>query len=183
MLSRYKRSEDGFTLVELVVVLGLASLFSSLVFRFYFESNKSQTRLVSGLVLQNTIVAGVNKTMREIRSGTSFVVPALDESLPIAVFTDNENNHKTIFALENKTATEKEKTSIKDLFVYTTDNSLGAVSAFKAKNRKFLCSDVKSIKFRLTSARSVTADFVFQKNGKTFEIISEGALMNTGEIQ
>ncbi len=177
--------KKGYSLVEIVIVAGIASLFASMVFRFYAQSNKSQVVLIEGLQLQSSVVSGVNKTMREIRSGISFIVPELDESIGAIVFTDNENNFKAIYALENEALTKRESTPIYDLFCYTTNTETYDVFSpvYDIKQLKLLCSDIKNISFRLSSARAVSADFVFQRNGKEFQVVAEGALMNIGGAQ
>ena len=77
---------NAFTLAEVLVVVGIASLFSFLVFRFSFQANRSQTLLLDGLQMPTAVVTGVNKVLREIRNGRGFLVPSLNENLRYWLF-------------------------------------------------------------------------------------------------
>ncbi|MEW6708988.1 MAG: type II secretion system protein [Candidatus Riflebacteria bacterium] len=175
----------GFTLIEALVVVTIASLFSAILFRFYFQSNATQTRLIENLQMQSSVVTGVNKTLREIRTGTAFVYPSLNEDSSILVFADFDNNHKAIYPLENADASKEAGKKIYDLCVYTTDTKTLSPSspAHDPARLKVLCSDVENLSFRLNSANSVAVNLKFCKGGRTFQVVSEGALMNSGDAR
>lgn len=177
--------KKGFTLIETMVVITIVSLFSALLFRFYFQSNATQTRLIGNLQMQSALVTGVNKTLREIRTGTGFVYPTLDEESPILIFTDYENNHKAIFSLQNDQASKDAGRNIYDLLVYTSDSEIidPVKPVHDPKRLRTLCSDLEKVAFRLTSANSAVINFTFHKGGKTFQVVSESALMNSGETR
>ncbi len=174
----------AFTLAEVLVVVAIASLFSFLVFRFYFQANRSQTVLLDGLQMQSSVVTGVNKVLREIRNGREFIVPALKEKSSILVFADFENNIVTVYPLKNEKDSKAEGEDIYDLFCYTTSTeSYGSgPAAYDSKNLRLLCSYIQNVNFHLSNASSVTIAFTFKKGGKVFQAISEGPLMNTGDI-
>lgn len=178
-------TRKGFTLIESMVVVTIVSLFSLILFRFYFQSNRTQTKLIENLQMQSSVVTGVNLTLREIRTGTGFVFPSLNENSSILIFTDFDNNHKALFTLENGKASKDAGRKIYDLVVYTSDtNTLDpAKPIHNTKNLKNLCSDVENASFRLNSANSVAVNLQFCKGGKTFQVISEGALMNSGDAR
>lgn len=174
----------GFTLAEVMVVVAIASLFSFLVFRFYFQANRSQTVLLEGLQMQSAVVTGVNKVLHEIRNGRAFIVPTLNEKSSILVFSDFENNIVTVYPLKNKQYSKEEGETIYDLFCYQTDTASygGGGASYNGKNLRLLCSFVKDISFQLSNSGSVTISFTFMKGGKIFQAISEGPLMNSGDI-
>lgn len=174
----------AFTIPEVMVVVAIASLFSLLVFRFYFQANRSQTILLDGLQMQTAVVTGVNKTLREIRNGRGFIVPGLNEKSRILCFSDYENNIVSIYPLKNDQLSKEEGETVYDLFCYHTETAkFGAgAPAYDPKNMKLLSSFVKDIEFRLANASSVTITFTFIKGGKIFQTVSEGPLMNTGDI-
>lgn len=174
----------AFTMAEVLVVVAIASLFSILVFRFYFQANRSQTILLDGLQMQTAVVTGVNKVLHEIRNGRTFIVPALKEKSSILSFSDFENNIVSIYPLKNKQLTKDEGEDIYDLFCYTTEtNKFGGGSPpHNPKNLRLLCSFVKNVTFQLSNSSSVTISFTFMKGGKVFQAISEGPLMNSGDI-
>lgn len=174
---------NAFTLAEVLVVVGIASLFSFLVFRFYFQANRSQTILLDGLQMQTAVVTGVNKVLREIRSGRGFLVPSLNEKSTILAFSDFENNVVSIFPLKNAQMTKEEGEDIYDVFSYITDaKSYSGAASHSSKNLRLLCSHVKDISFHLSNSNSVTISFTFMKGKKVFQTISEGPLMNSGDV-
>lgn len=174
----------AFTLAEVLVVVGIASLFSFLVFRFYFQANRSQTVLLDGLQMQTAVVTGVNKVLREIRNGKSFVVPALNENSSLLAFSDFENNTIVVYPLKNEQLSKEEGVNIYDIFCYKAETKTFNVGSpvHDSKNLRLMCSFIKDISFQLSSANSVTIAFTFLKGGKEFQAISEGPLMNTGDI-
>ncbi len=183
----YKHSEKrcGFTLIEISVVVALMSLLSIMIFKFYFQSNKAQTSLIEGLQMQNSIVTGVNKVLREIRQGTEFVVPDLSEESPVLVFNDFENNTVAIFPVRNAGLSKAEEEDIYDLYRYRAETKTFDLSSpvHNPANLNMLCSDIKDINFRLANAKSLTITFEFKKAGKSFQTITEGSLMNSGDVK
>jgi prepilin-type N-terminal cleavage/methylation domain-containing protein len=179
------RARSGFTLAEISVVVGLVSLLSVMIFKFYFQSNRAQTNLIEGLQMQNTIVTGVNKVLREIRLGTEFVVPDLSEQSTILVFSDFENNTVAIFPVLNKDLTKNESENIYDLYRYKAVTKTFDLSApvHDPENLDLLCSDISDINFRLANARSLTITFAFKRAGKSYQTITEGSLMNSGDVK
>ena len=179
------KTRGGFTLAEISVVVGLVSLLSIMIFRFYFQSNKAQTTLIEGLQMQNTIVTGVNKVLREIRSGTEFIVPDLSEQAPVLVFSDFENNTVAIFPMLNKDLTKNEGENIYDLYRYKAVSKTFDMSSpvHDPDNLDLLCSDISDISFRLANARSLTITFAFKRAGKSYQTITEGSLMNSGDVR
>jgi len=174
---------NAFTLAEVLVVVGIASLFSFLVFRFYFQANRSQTLLLDGLQMQTAVVTGVNKVLREVRNGRGFLVPSLNEKSTILAFSDFENNVVSVFPLKNAQMTKEEGEDIYDVYCYKTDaKSYSGGSSHNSKNLRHLCSHVKDISFQLANSNSVTISFTFMKSGKVFQTISEGPLMNSGDV-
>jgi len=179
------KTRSGFTLAEISVVVGLVSLLSIMIFRFYFQSNKAQTTLIEGLQMQNTIVTGVNKVLREIRSGTEFIVPDLSEQAPVLAFSDFENNTVAIFPMLNKDLTKNEGENIYDLYRYKAVSKTFDMSSpvHDPDNLDLLCSDISDISFRLANARSLTITFAFKRAGKSYQTITEGSLMNSGDVR
>jgi len=175
----------GFTLVEISVVVGLVSLLSVMVFRFYFQSNRAQTSLIEGLQMQSTIVTGVNKVLRQIRQGTEFIVPDLSEQSSILVFNDFENNTVAIFPVLNKALSKEEKEDIYDLYSYKAETKSFDLSSpvHNPDNLNLLCSDISDVSFRLANARSLTISFAFKRAGKSYQTITEGSLMNSGDVK
>ena len=178
-------SRRGFTLVEISVVVGLVSLLSVMIFRFYFQSNRAQTSLIEGLQMQSTIVTGVNKVLRQIRQGTEFIVPDLSEQSSILVFNDFENNTVAIFPVLNQELTKEEKEDIYDLYSYKAETKNFDLSSpvHNPDNLSLLCSDISDVNFRLANARSLTISFAFKRAGKSYQTITEGSLMNSGDVK
>ncbi|EKD81894.1 MAG: hypothetical protein ACD_39C01584G0002 [uncultured bacterium] len=135
--------------------------------------------------MQNTIVTGVNKVLREIRQGTEFIVPDLSEQSSVLVFNDFENNTVAIFPVLNKELTRNENENIYDLFSYKAVTSTFELSSpvHDPANLSLLCSDISDVNFRLANARSLTITFAFKRAGKSYQTITEGSLMNSGDVK
>jgi hypothetical protein len=141
--------------------------------------------LIDGLQMQSSIVTGVNKVLREIRQGSSFVVPELAEVSSILVFSAFENNMVARFPLENSDLSKEEGEKIYDLFCYKAETKIFSPGSpvHNPENMRLICSNLRDISFRLSNAGSVTITFDFKKGGKDFQAISEGALMNSGDAK
>jgi hypothetical protein len=130
-------------------------------------------------------VTGVNKVLREIRQGTEFIVPDLSEKSSVLVFNDFENNTVAIFPLLDEEQTNLEGENIYKLYRYRAETEKFDISspAHQSENLSLLCSDISDITFRLANARSLTITFDFKRAGKSFQTITEGSLMNSGDVK
>lgn len=135
--------------------------------------------------MQNTIVTGVNKVLREIRQGTEFIVPDLSEESPVLVFNDFENNTVAIFPIRNKDLSKAEEVDIYDLYRYRAETKTFDLSSpvHVPDNLDLLCSDISDVNFRLANAKSLTITFAFKRAGKNYQTITEGSLMNSGDVK
>jgi type II secretory pathway component PulJ len=99
--------KKGFSAVELLVAVGLASLFTIFVFRLFTQSGSSQRKATSDLNMQSKVLTSQNRILKMIREGTDFIIPAIGEESPALIFCDNESNINALYQLEDKKLSEK----------------------------------------------------------------------------
>ncbi|NCB40173.1 MAG: hypothetical protein EOM80_15540, partial [Erysipelotrichia bacterium] len=91
----------AFSLVEVAVAVGLAALFSTMVFRMFSDSNSNQQRATSDLNMQSKVLNSQNQILRMIREGTDFILPEIGESSPSLFFADSEGNIQVLYQLKD----------------------------------------------------------------------------------
>lgn len=178
-----KNSNRGFTLIEIMVVSVIASMMGILVLTIFVQSRKTQPKISANLQMQSAILTGMNKFVRSIREGIHFVSPRLDEDSPVIIFIDNENNFRSIFAIEDVEYSNHYKKRMYKLVQYISEtkplNLLNPIH--NSKNLKEICRNVVDLSFRLSCSDSVTANIRFGNKDQDYEIVSEANLMNSGE--
>ncbi len=171
---------QGFTLVETVVVVGILSILGTLIMQFFIQASKTQPKVTANLQLQSTILTGMNKLLRSVREGIHFVTPRLNEDSPIIVFLDKKKNFQTIYAIEDEEYTKHFKKKLFKLVRYETETEPFSLTSpsHDPDKVKLICRNVVSSSFRLSSTYSVTAKVKFANDSQEFEIVSEASLMN-----
>jgi prepilin-type N-terminal cleavage/methylation domain-containing protein len=174
--------KTGFSLVEMVIVSAIASLFLILLMQVFRQASSSQPKVAANLQLQSTILTGMNKMLRSVREGSHFATPRLNESSPVLVFMDNNGNFRVIFALEDQEYSAMYKKKLFKLVQYTVETKTFNIGGpvHDPDRIMTICRNVVNASFKLSCPQSVTAKVRFANETQEFEIISEVSLMNAG---
>lgn len=178
-----QKTKNGFSLVEVLVVSGIASLFLILVMQLFRQASVSQPKVTSNLQLQTTVLTGTNKMLRSVREGMHFVVPRLEENSPALVFIDHNGDFRAIYAVEDPEYSKTYKRKLYRLVEYTANaKTFNLGSPIHDPQRiTSICRYVAEVSFCLSSSQSVTARIKFANESQEFEILTEASLMNAGE--
>lgn len=178
-----KKKSNGFTLIEVVVVVVIASLFGMLVMKLFSQTNIAQPKITGNIQMQSTALTGTNKLLRSIREGRHFIAPRFEENSPILVFLDNQKNVRAIFAEEDKEYSARFKRKLFRLVQYDAETKSLDLSnpVNDPKKVKEICRHVADVVFRLAGSSAVTVKIKFANESQEFETLSESSLMNSGE--
>lgn len=178
-----KHSKKAFTMVEMVVVICIASLLGVIVLNIFIQGRRTQPKVAANLQMQSTIVTGMNKMLRIIREGIHFIVPRLDEDSSVLLLMDNKKNFRLIFAIEDEEYSEHYKRKLFKLVEYSAETKpINIVHPTHDPSKlKLICRNVVDVSFRLSCANSATAKVRFANESQEFEILSEASLMNEEE--
>jgi len=178
-------SSHGFTLVEVVVVIGIMTLFAAMVFRVFSASGAGQQRAATDLQMQSKVLNSQNRIVRIVREGTDFIIPGLGEETPALFFTDNENNIQVLYQLKDA---ELSKSTGKKLYklmhyqVNAKDFNIGS-PVFDPKMSSLIAEYIKEIRFRVSSANTVNVTACYATGHTEFQTMFEVGLQNSGALE
>lgn len=178
-------SSHGFTLVEVVVVIGIMTLFAAMVFRVFSASGAGQQRAATDLQMQSKVLNSQNRIVRIVREGTDFIIPGLGEETPALFFTDNENNIQVLYQLKDA---ELSKSTGKKLYklmhyqVNVKDFNIGS-PVFDTKMSSLIAEYIKEIRFRVSSANTVNVTACYATGHTEFQTMFEVGLQNSGALE
>lgn len=180
-----RKSRLAFTLVELVVVLGLISLFSSILFTLFRGASASQTRATDDLHMQSRVLATQNELLRIIREGQHFILPRLGEESSTLCFIDKVSDVQVLMPVKDAKLSDKFNRSVYKLMHYKVDieGFNPANPVFDPSKGRAITDSLEDVVFSLSNANSVNIAAIFTTEARQFQIMFEGGLMNAGDIQ
>lgn len=179
------RHQQAFTMVEIVVVIGLAAIFATFVFRMFSSSNTSQKAAMVDLSMQSRVLTSQNRIVRMIREGTDFLIPEIGEPSSALFFADSKGNVQVLYQVKDaKLSKELDKE------LYKLKHYRVAVKNFDISNpcydpdeSSIVTDHVNSISFLVTNANTVNVTASFASENRDFQTIFEVGLQNTGEME
>lgn len=175
----------AFTVVELVVVVGLVGLLSTVVFRMFSSSTSSQKSAMVDLSMQSRVLTTQNRIVRMIREGTDFLMPEIGESSPALFFADYEGNVQVLYQIKDA---ELSKSTGKDLYKLmhykvAVRNFDISNPVYDPKESSMIADYVKEVSFLMTNANTVNITAGFATEKKDFQVMFEVGLQNSGETE
>ena len=175
----------AFTIIELLVVVGLAALFSTMVLRMFSSSNTNQKAAMSDLSMQSRVLTSQNRIVRMIREGTDFLLPAIGESSTALFFSDFEGNVRVLYQLKD---TELSKNTGKELYKimhYKVDVKNFDISnpVYDPNESSLIAEHVRDVSFLITNANTVNVTASFASENRDFQVMFEVGLQNSGEME
>ncbi|MBF0408746.1 MAG: hypothetical protein HQM10_15470 [Candidatus Riflebacteria bacterium] len=174
------RRRNAFSVVEIVVTIGILSTLLAMYFTFSSNLNTNiQPSLTDRASVQLESVRNANILFSNIREGLDVVRPKLAETVPFLVMKDLCNRICTLYLEPDDKNTQICEKQLYKLISYTSDYS----GTFKSDLKKVLFSSVKSIAFTLTSPNKVQVDMTIANKKCDFRLISEVGLLNYGDTE
>lgn len=174
----------GFTMIELVVVTGLAGLFLILVFSLFSGTRSNQVQLGDDLQMQSRALLAQNEIIRIVREGQNFVVPVLGEDSSMLCVIDKTSDMQVLYPVKDEDLSKKLKKDICKLMLYKVDVEKFNVASpvFDKDKSRVITTYIKNIMFNLSSAGSANVAISFESEKRPFQIMFECGLMNAGEL-
>ncbi len=175
----------AFSLVEVVVAVLLAALFSTMVFSMFSNSNSNQQRASADLSMQSRVLNSQNRIVRMVREGTDFLLPEIGETSAALFFADFEGNVQVLYQLKDA---DLSKSTGKDMFklmhykVEVKNFNIGSPGFDKSKST-VVAENVKDISFLISNANTVNITANFATENREFQTMFEVGLQNTGEME
>ncbi|KAF1083012.1 MAG: hypothetical protein GQF41_0779 [Candidatus Rifleibacterium amylolyticum] len=175
----------AFTMVELIVVIALASLFSIVVFRMFSGSTTGQKNAMVDLNMQSKVLTLQNRITRLIREGTDFLLPEVGESSSALFFADFKGDVQVLYQLKDADLSSSTGKELYKLMHYKVDVDVFNISnpVYDPDKSVLVADHVRNINFLVTSANSVNVTASFATEKRDFQTMFEVGLQNTGGIQ
>ncbi len=179
------KDRRAFSLLEVVVAVGLATLFATMVFRIFSGSSSSQQRATDDLNMQSRVLNSQNRIVRMVRSGTDFIIPEVGETAPALFFADFEGNIQVLYQLKDAVLSKSTGKNLFKLMHYKVDVKKFNVGSpvFDPKTSTVIAENVKDISFLISNANTVNVTANFATEGREFQTMFEVGLLNTGEME
>ena len=178
--ARSPRFPGGFTLVELMVVVGLITIVSAMVFQLLSNLRKSAEPDVSNrLLLQMEARKGADVLTAHLRECSEVVRPLIGETIPYLVVKDLVNNICVMYLDNDEKNSKVLKKNVYKLVLYTNDHTGG----YKKNNEKVLVEAVKQLTFTCVSPFSVMINLTLASEKGEFQFLSHLGLMNLGDVE
>ena len=177
------KQKKGFTVIELLVVVGGIGLFSTLLFSLFGGARRSQVRLTDDLQMQTRVMHTQNSLVRIIREGTRIVLPRLGEESSSLCIIDKRGDLQFIFPVLDEELSERFDRDFYKLQHYVVDieNFNFSSPSFDAGKLRTISQYVERTTFKPSSGNSVSIGLHYATENREFQVIFEAGLMNSGE--
>lgn len=175
----------AFTMVEIVVVVGLASLFATLVFRVFSNSSTNQKATMVDLSMQSKVLTVQNRIVRMIREGTDFLMPEIGESSSALFFADFQGNVQVLYQVKDAYLSKelgKDLYKLKHYRVAVKDFDISN-PIYDPEESSLVADYINSISFLVTNANTVNVTASFASENRDFQTLFAVGLQNTGEME
>ncbi len=172
--------KSGTTLVEILVVMGILSFLSAVLFRVYTNFQGSfQKDVTNRLVLQINSQRAADKLFLEIKKGTDIVRPLLAETTPFLVYKDIRKRTGFLYLDRDKENSSLFKKDLYKLVSYVCDYS----GSYKPENERIIVNSVQSLWFTAITPSSVQIDMTLANDRQSFEFLTHLGFLNAGDIE
>lgn len=178
-------ASSGFTVLELVVVVGIMALLAAMVFGMFSTTSSNQQKVSTDLQMQAMILNSQNRIVRAVREGIDFILPELGEESAALFFADSENNIRVLYQQKDEELSKRTGKTLYKL-VHQKVETKGFNSSSPASDPKMsstVAEYVKDIKFRVSSANTVNVTASFATERAEFQTMFEIGLQNSGVVE
>lgn len=175
----HKQPRRAFTLVEMVVVVGLVALVGIIVMRIFRSVGTTQQNLSQQALLQMESRRAFDHLVDQIRMGTDIVRPTTGETLPYMVFKDVVNQMTILYLEPNNKAANIIGQRVFRLVSYRSDYS----GIYQEDNEKILLDSLRELHFTSLSPTSVQVNATVINEKGEYQFLAHIGLMNLGGIE
>ncbi|MDD3147773.1 MAG: hypothetical protein PHD82_10750 [Candidatus Riflebacteria bacterium] len=175
----------AFSLLEVVVAVGLATLFSAMVFRMFSDSNSSQQRATADLNMQSRVLTSQNRIVRMVREGTDFIIPEIGEKSPALFFADFDGNIQVLYQEKDAALSKSTGKDLYKLMHYKVEVKKFNIGSpgFDPKMSRVIAENLRDISFLISNANTVNVTASFATENRDFQTMFEVGLLNSGEVE
>lgn len=175
--------DRGFTIIEILVVVGLIALFTTILIGIYRGASSGQMRVSEDLQMQSRILGIQNEVLRLVREGQYFVVPRLGENSSVLCFVDKVSDIQALVPIKDEKLSEKFGKPLYQLMHYRVniENFDPASPSFEDAKGRVIAEFLEKISFRPSNAGALGVNALFSTETRQFQIVFEGGLMNAGD--
>ncbi len=178
-----RTGRSAFTIVELLVVVGLIVVIWMVVFNIFRGASRSQVKTAEDLQMQSRMLGMQNELLRIIRDGKAFIIPRLGESLPTLCFIDKVSDIQALVPVPDQRLSAKTGKTLYKLMHYKVEMENFDLDTPPLASGSFVGDYIESITFRPSNANSVNVSILFSNETRQFQIMFEGGLMNAGDVE
>lgn len=169
----------AFTLVEIVVVVGLIAVIGTVVLRLFSSVGKTQQNLSHQATLQMDSRKAFDHLVDQIRMGTDIVRPITGETLPYMVFKDVVNRMTMLYLEPNNARATVIGQRVFKLVAYRNDYS----GSYQSDNERILLDSIKQLRFTSLSPTSVQVNATVVNEKGEYQFLAHVGLMNLGGLE
>lgn len=169
----------AFTLVEVLVVMGLLTLLAGGIYHFFTSVGQTQKVLSQQLVLQMESRKALDQVINRIQEGSEVVRPFTGETQSFLVLKDIVNRLSMLYLEPNNKISQQLQKPVYRLVAYTTDYT----GSFNKQNQKVLVDLVRRITFTSLSPNTVQINATIINENREYQFITHVGLMNLGGLE
>jgi prepilin-type N-terminal cleavage/methylation domain-containing protein len=183
----------GFTVVELIVVIGIISIVFAAGWLYFRQLGHSQPKLLDRLLVNQEGIRSANILIEHVRECLEVIKPEVGETTPYLVTRNALNEINVIYCQEDKASSDDEN-KVYQLVAVSTDDKSGVLSdqaknelVFSRRNmgmqtEKVLIRLVKRVTFTATNPNQVKFNLVLQQGTGQFAYVSQVRLLPYGGL-
>jgi len=170
----------GFSLVEILVVLGIVALLAGGIYQFLAAAGRSQKNLTDRMVLQMESRKAFALAADRIQEGTEVVRPFIGETLPFLLYKDIVNRLVMLYLEPNAEATKKMKRTVYRLVSYTSDIPN---NGYQKENERTIIDSLMRISFTSLSPNTIQVNATVVGPQGEYQFLAHVGLMNLGGLE
>lgn len=174
-----RSSRQAFTLVELIISVGLVALIGIIAMRIFSSVGTTQLSLSQQAILQMDSRKAFDNISDQIRMGTDIVRPTTGETLPYMIFKDVINQMTVLYLEPNNPAANSLEQRVFRLVSYRSDYS----GAYQSDNERVLLDSIKQLRFTSLSPTSVQVNATIINEKGEYQFLAHVGLMNLGGLE
>jgi hypothetical protein len=171
------RRSRAFSLVEVVIALGLISLLIGVVVWILSFGGRSTSRLTPQLALQQASRKAVVRFLREVQEGMEVVTPRPGSTLSYALVRDKLSQVRWFYQLPQRTPNPRER--LFELWRYVDDQTI----TDPEKRKELMLSNVKRLTFTSRGEGALQVNLLLAEGEQEYAMLTTVRLRNIASAE